>query len=111
MTAVPVLRNYIAGTFTDSADLLDVTNPATGALLARAPRSTQGDVDRAIAAAHGARQAWARRPAIERAQYLRRVASRIRDNATRIARTLTEEQGKISSLAAVEVAFTAHSAM
>lgn len=65
MTAVPVLRNYIAGTFTDSADLLDVTNPATGALLARAPRSTQGDVDRAIAAAHGARQAWARRPAIE----------------------------------------------
>lgn len=107
MTAVPVLRNYIAGTFTDSADLLDVTNPATGALLARAPRSTQGDVDRAIAAAHGARQAWARRPAIERAQYLRRVASRIRDNATRIARTLTEEQGKISSLAAVEVAFTA----
>lgn len=107
MASLPVLRNFIAGSFTDSAELLEVTNPATGAVLARAPLSSQADVDRAIAAARGAHKAWARRPAVERAQYLRRVAARIRDNAARIARTITEEQGKTLGLAEVEVNFTA----
>ena len=74
MASIPVLRNFSAGAFTESADLHDVTNPATGAVLARSPLSTQADVDRAIAAARGAQKAWARRPAIERAQYLRRIA-------------------------------------
>ncbi|KAA9167887.1 aldehyde dehydrogenase, partial [Delftia sp. BR1] len=51
MASLPVLRNFIAGSFTDSAELHEVTNPATGAVLARAPLSSQADVDRAIAAA------------------------------------------------------------
>src|SRR5256885_16991221 len=84
-------------------------------MIRRPPRSTlfpyttlfrSADVDRAIAAARGAHKAWARRPAVERAQYLRRVAARIRDNAARIARTITEEQGKVLGLAEVEVNFT-----
>lgn len=107
MASPTVLRNFIAGSFTDSAELHEVTNPATGAVLARSPLSSQADVDRAIAAARGAHKAWARRPAVERAQYLRRVAARIRDNAARIARTITEEQGKVLGLAEVEVNFTA----
>ncbi|MFC3217221.1 aldehyde dehydrogenase family protein [Comamonas sp. JC664] len=64
-------------------------------------------MDRAIAAARGAQKAWARRPAIERAQFLRRIAARLRENVARIARTITEEQGKVLGLAEVEVNFTA----
>lgn len=107
MASIPVLRNYIAGAFTDSADLHEVLNPATEAVIAHSPRSSQADVDRAIAAARGAQKAWARRPAIERAQYLRRIAARLRENVARIARIITEEQGKVSGLAEVEVNFTA----
>lgn len=107
MASLPVLRNFIAGAFAGSDDFHDVTNPATGAVLARSPLSTPADVDRALAAARGARKDWARRPAVERAQYLRRTAARIRDNAAAIARTITEEQGKVLGLAEVEVNFTA----
>ena len=107
MPTTPVLRNYIAGAFSDSAELHEVRNPATGTLLAQSPLSTQADVDRAIAAARGAQKAWARRPAIERAQFLRRIAARLRENVARIARTITEEQGKVLGLAEVEVNFTA----
>ncbi|MGO8337704.1 aldehyde dehydrogenase family protein, partial [Rhizobium ruizarguesonis] len=83
MASLPVLRNFIAGSFTDRAELHEVTNPATGAVLARSPLSSQADVDRAIAAARGTHKDWARRQAVERAQYLRRVAASIRDNAAR----------------------------
>ena len=107
MPSIPVLRNYIAGAFSDSAELHEVRNPATGALLAQSPLSAQADVDRAIAAARSAQKAWSRRPAIERAQYLRRIAARLRENVARIARTITEEQGKVLGLAEVEVNFTA----
>ena len=37
MPTTPVLRNYIAGAFSDSAELHEVRNPATGALLAHSP--------------------------------------------------------------------------
>ena len=107
MASIPVLRNFIAGAFSDSAELHEVTNPATGEVLARSPRSTPADVERAIAAARGAQKAWARKPAIERAQHLRRIAARLREHAPRIARTITQEQGKILGLAEVEVSFTA----
>lgn len=107
MTSSTVLRNYINGAFAGSSDFHEVTNPATGAVLARSPLSTQADVDAAIAAARSAQKAWAKKPAIERAQYLHRIASKLRENVARIARIITQEQGKISGLAEVEVNFTA----
>lgn len=82
-------------------------NPATGALLSRVPESDSAAVERAIAAARTAQQDWAKKPANERAGYLRAIASKIRQNAERLARVITEEQGKIQSLALVEVNFTA----
>nr|WP_231731377.1 aldehyde dehydrogenase [Lampropedia cohaerens] len=102
-----VLRNYIDGAFVDSTELHDVINPATGEVLARSPLSAQADVDRAIAAARAAQKPWARKPAIERAQYLHRIAAKLRENVERIARIITQEQGKITPLAQVEVNFTA----
>src|SRR4051794_4452460 len=64
-------------------------------------------VDRAIAAAKRAQPAWAKRPPIERAGYLRAIAAKIRANAEDIARIITEEQGKLLDLARTEAAFTA----
>lgn len=107
MSSVPVYENYINGEFVPSAEHFDVLNPATGAVLARVPASDANQVDRALAAARSAQSAWAKRPANERAGYLRKIASKLRENVAHLARTITLEQGKIYGLAEVEVNFTA----
>src|SRR6185437_10962849 len=50
---------------------------------------------------------WSQLPAIERAQHLREIAQAIRADREHLARVITEEQGKILSLAQVEVDFSA----
>ncbi len=107
MTDPITYQNYIGGEFVACDNHIEVRNPATGAVLSRVPESDAATAERAIAAARAAQKDWAKKPANERAGYLRAIASRIRQNAERLARVITEEQGKIQSLALVEVNFTA----
>lgn len=107
MSQIPTHQNFIDGAFVDSPDHLEVFNPANGDLLSRIPESDGEQVERAIGAARDAQKAWAALPAIERAGYLRRIAERIRQDVPRLSRMITEEQGKVSGLAEVEVNFTA----
>ncbi|RBO95976.1 aldehyde dehydrogenase [Pseudochrobactrum asaccharolyticum] len=101
-------RNYIDGTFVDSTkDKIDVINPATGAVIARVPESDSAEVDCAVAAARTAQADWERRPAIERAGYLRKISAKIREHRLALADILVKEQGKVQGLAQVEVDFTA----
>ena len=46
-TGVRTLRNYVGGKWVDSTsgELLDVTNPATGEVLARVPLSSKEELD------------------------------------------------------------------
>lgn len=107
MADLPLYQNYVDGRFLPAAEDFLVHNPATGEALARVPASSRDDVDQAIAAARRAQKAWARKPAIERAGHLRRIAAKLREQAPRLAQTLVAEQGKIHGLAEVEVNFTA----
>lgn len=100
-------QNYIDNAFVGSDTLIEVRNPATAELLARIPEASNEQVDRAIAAARKAQKAWAAKPAIERAGYLRRIAEKVRANAPRLAQIITREGGKVPALAEVEVNFTA----
>mgnify|MGYP003582483636 FL=1 len=100
-------HNYIGNAFVASDQLIEVHNPANGQLLGRVPQGSSAQVEQAIAAARQAQKAWAARPAIERAGYLRAIASKVRDNTERLARIITAEQGKVLELARVEVNFTA----
>ncbi len=69
-------QNYVDGAFTGIADnYIDVFNPATGDLLGRVPDASEADVDHAVKAARKALTAWEKRPAVERAQYLRQISS------------------------------------
>ncbi|EJL03619.1 MULTISPECIES: aldehyde dehydrogenase [Pseudomonas] len=102
-----IYQNYIANAFVASDEHLEVHNPANGQLLAHVPQGSSAEVERAIAAARQAQKAWAARPAIERAGYLRKIASKIREHGERLARIITAEQGKVLELARVEVNFTA----
>lgn len=86
---------------------LEVINPSTGKVISRVPESTGEDLAKALDAAHAAQPAWAKRPAIERANLLRQVSAKLRENVPALARTIVEEQGKTLGLAEVEVNFTA----
>ena len=102
-------QNFINGAFTPSSGtgIIEDRNPATGDLICTVPDSTEADVAAAIAAAQDAQKEWVKRPAIQRANILRQISARIRENVEGLARIITEEQGKVLPLARVEVAFTA----
>ncbi|MDR9754893.1 aldehyde dehydrogenase [Pseudomonas sp. SZMC_28357] len=100
-------QNYIDNQFVGSEEHIEVFNPANAELLARVPQASNDQVANAIAAARKAQKGWAAKPAIERAGYLRRIAAKVRENAERLARVITQEQGKVPGLALVEVNFTA----
>jgi lactaldehyde dehydrogenase/glycolaldehyde dehydrogenase len=102
-------RIFINGEFADSASgkTITVLNPSTEEPIAEVPSCTKAEADAAVLAAERAQAGWARRPAIERAGYLREIAGLIRAHSEEIARCLSEEQGKILPLARVEASFTA----
>jgi lactaldehyde dehydrogenase/glycolaldehyde dehydrogenase len=105
-----ILKRYemlIDGEFVASAKMLPVVNPATEEAISEFPCGTAEDVNRAVLAAEKAQKGWAALPAIRRAVHLREIATLIRANRESLAHTITEEQGKILSLAQVEVDFSA----
>ena len=73
---------------------IDVTNPATGELIARVPKAGREETAAAITQAQKALPGWSARTAKERAAILRRWHDLIVANVEDLARILTAEQGK-----------------
>jgi lactaldehyde dehydrogenase/glycolaldehyde dehydrogenase len=107
MVKEKVYQMYINGTFVESIETISVINPANKKVVSHIPKGTEANVKAAVEAAELAQVSWGKLPAIERAGYLRKIAQKIRDNADMLAYTITQEQGKVLSLAMVEVNFTA----
>jgi lactaldehyde dehydrogenase/glycolaldehyde dehydrogenase len=108
--AIAGVRHYemlIEGEFVSSSKTLQVVNPSTEQVIAEFPNGTVEDADRAVRAAERAQKPWAALPAIQRAGHLREIAGLIRAHREDLANVITEEQGKILSLAQVEVDFSA----
>jgi lactaldehyde dehydrogenase/glycolaldehyde dehydrogenase len=97
----------IDGEFVPSEKTLEVLNPSTEQVISEFPNGTAEDVDRSVLAAAKAQKEWATLPAIRRAGHLREIATLIRAKREFLADIITEEQGKIRSLAQVEVDFSA----
>jgi succinate-semialdehyde dehydrogenase / glutarate-semialdehyde dehydrogenase len=79
-----------------------ITDPATQEVVGYAPVADAATVDAAVAAACRAFPAWSSATAQYRARQLAAIAAWIRANAERLARTLTQEQGKPLSESASE---------
>jgi malonate-semialdehyde dehydrogenase (acetylating)/methylmalonate-semialdehyde dehydrogenase len=106
-TATRLLNNYIAGQWTparDPTDVLDVTNPATGEVLARVPLSGASDLDAAVSAARGALPEWRAVSTIARARKLFDLRQRLVAREEELARSVTTEMGKTLADARAEVA-------
>lgn len=99
-----VSSNFISGEFVDyQGASIDVLNPANADVIGSAPDSDQSAVDSAVASAIEAQHRWQALPAIERAGYLRKISAALRENIPQLAKVITLEQGKVASLAQMEV--------
>ena len=105
-TTVRTLNNYVAGGWTPSrsTEALDVTNPATGEVLARVPLSTAADLDAAVRAAREALPVWREVSTIGRARKLFELRERLVARQEDLARSVTTEMGKTIGDARAEVA-------
>ena len=94
--SVRTLQNFIDGEYRDAAagETSPLINPATGEEFARAPLSTQEDIDAACNAAARAFESWGNTTPSERSLALIRVADAIEERAEEFVRLESENTGK-----------------
>jgi malonate-semialdehyde dehydrogenase (acetylating) / methylmalonate-semialdehyde dehydrogenase len=106
-TTVRTIDNYVAGAWTPASapsEVLDVTNPATGEVLARVPLSGAADLDAAVTAAREALPSWRAESVIARARKLFELRQGLEERKEDLARSVTTEMGKTIVDARAEVA-------
>ncbi|MEI4472396.1 aldehyde dehydrogenase family protein [Frigidibacter sp. MR17.24] len=86
--------HFIDGGFTRPGELFDVSNPATGEVIARVSQGGEADVEAAVKAARAAQPKWAALPGHERAKYLYALARHIQQHARFLAVLETVDNGK-----------------
>src|SRR5918996_168795 len=86
---------------------LAVENPATEETIAELGGPSSEQLDAAVSAAREASRGWAATPAVERAELLHEVATRIRAMTDKLARVMTIEGGKPLIENSDEVGWTA----
>ena len=88
-----------------SGDVRDLTEPATGAPLARVAMAGDEDVDRTVAAARAALEGpWGKTSATQRSRLLHALADSIHTNRKELAELETRNVGKAISSVKAEVA-------
>jgi len=92
----PKYDNFIGGQWIAPADGQYFTNlsPITGKPVAEIARSQAVDVEKALDAAHAAKDKWAHTSPAERARILNRVADRMEENLDLLALVETIDNGK-----------------
>ncbi len=72
---------------------IDVINPATEEVVGRVPEGTAEDIDKAVAAAKGAFEAWSQTPPEERAKYVAAIAAGLQARSEELATMIAKEVG------------------
>jgi len=87
---------YIAGEFVQSQtdQWIDVTDPATNEVIARAPCTTDAEMRRAIDNAGEVFKSWKEVPVSERARVMMRYQALLKEHHDEIAEILSSETGK-----------------
>ena len=88
--------NFIGGQWVEPVrgEYFDNVTPITGLPFCQVARSTAEDVERALDAAHAAKDAWGRTSATERANILNKIADRMESNLETLALAETIDNGK-----------------
>lgn len=93
MQGVPL---FIDGEFTQSQSeqWIEVTNPATQAVLAEVPCATESEMTRAYESARKAFDVWKETPVSERARLMMRYQALLKEHHDELAEILSQETGK-----------------
>ncbi|MBS9478643.1 aldehyde dehydrogenase [Ancylobacter radicis] len=88
--------NFIGGKFVEpvAGRYFDNTSPITGAKICEIARSDKDDIEKALDAAHAAKDAWGRTSSTERALILNKIADRMEENLDLLALAETWDNGK-----------------
>jgi aldehyde dehydrogenase len=88
--------NFIGGTFVPPVNgrYFDNITPITGEVICEVARSDAMDVERALDAAHAAREAWGRTSAADRSNTLLKIADVLEANLDLLAQAETWDNGK-----------------
>jgi len=99
------MQMFINGKGVDASDgaTIEVTNPATGALIDTVPAASADDVKAAIAAAKAAQPTWAAIPVTQKADIMMAFLDLVETNKEDLARTLSNETGKTITEARGEI--------
>jgi len=96
-TTAKTFQNFIAGSWQAalSGQTFPNYNPATGEVLGYFPLSGEMEANAAVAAAHNAFEKWRLVPAPRRGEILFRVGELMKKYKEDLARTMTQEMGKV----------------
>jgi aldehyde dehydrogenase len=88
--------NFIGGKFVDpvAGRYFENTSPITGQVICEVARSDAQDIEKALDAAHAAKEAWGQTSPGVRAGILNKIADRMEDNLDLIALAETWDNGK-----------------
>jgi aldehyde dehydrogenase len=88
--------NFIGGQWVEpvAGRYFENTSPVNGQKLCEVARSDAQDIEKALDAAHAAKESWGRTSVAERALLLNRLAQAMEDNLDRLARAETWDNGK-----------------
>lgn len=92
----PQYENYIGGDWIApvNGEYFDNISPVNGKPFCKIPRSSDEDIEKALDAAHAAKDAWGRTSVGERANILLKIADRIEANLEKLAVAETWDNGK-----------------
>ena len=92
----PRYGNYIGGKWVEpaSGQYFENITPITGKTFCEIPRSNAQDIERALDAAHAARESWGHTSPAHRANLLNQIAQRMEENLDILALAETWDNGK-----------------
>jgi aldehyde dehydrogenase len=88
--------NFIGGQWVEplAGRYFENTSPVTGRVICEVARSDKDDIEKALDAAHAAKESWGRTAPAERARILNLIADRMEDNLDTLALVETWDNGK-----------------
>lgn len=96
-------RMTIDGALVDGASQIDVINPATGEVFAKAPAADASQLDLAVEAATRAQKQWRQVPVEQRKALLVEAAKKIEAHADELGALFMREQGRPLAMAREEI--------
>jgi len=104
-STIATVPNFYDGQWHESSasNWQDVTNPATGEVLARVPLSDRDEVAKVVELAAAAYPAWRRTPPEDRIQPLFKLKVLLEEHIDELSRIITQENGKTFAEAKAEL--------